>query len=108
LVLCILFFAHTQPDNNTKLQQIVDDYSKSLLNVAYSNEARNQQQQQNNQTIRRKNKMGKTTTTNLFTVSINDLKHGGALGVVWLMSNQEIEQFNNDNAGNLQAVVINN
>lgn len=50
--------------------------------------------------------MEKTTTTNLFTVSINDLKHGGALGVVWLMSNQEIEQFNNDNAGNLQAVVI--
>jgi hypothetical protein len=67
--------------------------------------------QATNNKIKRKSgkketKMEKATTTNLFTVSINDLKHGGALGVVWLMSNQEIEQFNNDNAGNLQAVVI--
>jgi len=29
-------FAHTQPDDNNKLQQIIDDYSKSLLNVTYS------------------------------------------------------------------------
>ncbi len=52
--------------------------------------------------------MEKTTTTNTFLVTINDIKNGGSLGLVWYMSNTEIDKFNNDNAGNLQAVVINN
>ena len=51
--------------------------------------------------------MEKTTTTiNNYIVTINDIKNGGSLGLVWYMSNQEIETFNHDNAGNLQAVVI--
>ena len=29
-------FAHTRPDDNNKLQQIIDNYSKSLLNVTYN------------------------------------------------------------------------
>lgn len=45
-------------------------------------------------------------TTNTFLVTINDIKNGGSLGLVWYMSNTEIDKFNNDNAGNLQAVVI--
>ena len=47
-----------------------------------------------------------TRTINNYLVSINDLKAGGSLGVVWQMNTKEIEQFNNDNAGYLQAVVI--
>ena len=51
--------------------------------------------------------MEKTTTINNFMVTINDIKNGGSLGLVWYMSTKEIETFNRDNAGNLQAVVIN-
>lgn len=50
--------------------------------------------------------MENTRTINNYLVSINDLKAGGSLGVVWQMNTKEIEQFNNDNAGYLQAVVI--
>lgn len=50
--------------------------------------------------------MTNETTINTFLVTINDIKNGGSLGLVWYMSNQEIETFNHDNAGNLQAVVI--
>jgi hypothetical protein len=67
--------------------------------------------QATNNKIKRKSgkketKMEKTTTSNNFMVTINDIKNGGSLGLVWYMSNQEIETFNHDNAGNLQAVVI--
>jgi len=67
--------------------------------------------QETNNKIKRKSgkketNMEKATTTNNFMVTINDIKNGGSLGLVWYMSNTEIDKFNNDNAGNLQAVVI--
>lgn len=66
--------------------------------------------QETNNKIKRKSGKKETnmekTTTNNFMVTINDIKNGGSLGLVWYMSNTEIDKFNNDNAGNLQAVVI--
>ena len=66
--------------------------------------------QETNNKIKRKSGKKETNmekaTTNNFMVTINDIKNGGSLGLVWYMSNQEIETFNHDNAGNLQAVVI--
>lgn len=47
----------------------------------------------------------KNTTENEYIVNILDLKHNGYLLASWVMTNTEIEKFNNDNRGYLLAVV---
>jgi hypothetical protein len=49
--------------------------------------------------------MEKTTTNNKFLVNIVDVKNGGSIGVVWDMTNAEIDNFNSDNKY-LKAIVI--
>jgi hypothetical protein len=47
----------------------------------------------------------KNTTENEYIVNILDLKHNDYLLASWVMTNTEIEKFNNDNRGFLLAVV---
>lgn len=49
--------------------------------------------------------MEKVTTSNKFLVNIVDVKNGGSIGVVWDMTNAEIDNFNADNKY-LKAIVI--
>lgn len=51
--------------------------------------------------------MENATTTNFFLVDIQDTKNGGSIGIVWKMSNIEIDNFNRDNSkAGLKAVII--